>query len=1033
MTASPAFERVLKATGFLSASGQPVSGLATAAVDSPRLRAAFDQQRGRLRADAVFSVHEQPISIFKDSGHQEPREGKIHEWHETAWNFGLAPLLWVVAPTAVYLYDCYASPPVHSSRSAPMNSLATFDIGSDERLQALTSACGRIATATGAFWSSSVGKKVDRRNRVDRQLLSEIAALDRRLGELTPISTSSDPKKLARTMVRCFIGRCIFTWYLIDRGLAHGGSLPPGLGPSLSDMFATPKQALELFAWLRSTFGGNLFASGNPDLEREFLTAEHLRYIRKFVEGRSLISGQEERGRSFRFQFDAIPTTLISSIYEQFAQSSACGQARDQSLRYTPVEVVNIVLEPVFEGLSHSAQVIDPACGSGVFLVESLRRLVSCAADGSRPSRDLVRTVLYQQIYGIDVDESALQVAAFSLYLAALELDDDPISDIHELKFEPLIDRTLFRADSLDAKLPTVIEEKLRKQHFDAVVGNPPWKPQVQAADRMGSRRAKSETQIPHHYPDLRFLQLANKLTAGIGRVGMVVKSTPFFSLSPRVVKARNELMDNHKPCALINLSHLRREGLFPESTAPVALFFSRCKMMPRDDVCLVGSVPWSPDFARTGVLHADPDAIHTVTVAYVRSKPWSLKAMALGSVRDNWLLYRWERAFPTLEEVLDQFGILRGVHRGRGFSRGTSHKSPKEYFKYPALTSRTYTPFRLDVRHFPKFCKATLGRARDVSIFKAPLVLCPGSIKVSSWEDGVRYVASTCDDDVLYDSNFFGISCATLAPEMAKVLAAILSSSVTTLQLMLKSSCVGVKGTALRFQDLCSLRVPPLHSIFEGTGLRQFDDLIQAEQNLVRSTNDGDCRRALDEEVYKIYDIRGEDQTVIEDYMDLCRQHLGSRALRSESVQPPTHDTLHAYGQQVTQTMNAYLRALGRQHLESTVYTHPFGEGVVSSAVHGLAVVRLAMVAGPPGPTGIVWEGVDSDLERVSRILQEEIGAGSVPNLHEQRNLRLYNGDEVFMVRPNETRYWTRTAAINDADAILDDHCGGDYGSIRA
>ena len=601
------------------------------------------------------------------------------------------------------------------------------------------------------------------------------------------------------------------------------------------------------------------------------------------------------------------------------------------------------------------------------------------------------------------------------------------------MRFEPLLGSTLFKADSLDAKLPNEIEEKLREQHFDAVVGKPPWKPMTLDAGQMDSRGPGPNTQMPHHYPDLKFLQLANKLTAGVGRVGMVVKSTPFFSLSPRGVKARNELIDNHKPCALINLSHVRREGLFPDSIAPATLFFSRCKLMTKNNACLVGSIPWSPDFARTGVFHVDPDAIHTVTVAYVRSKPWLLKALALGSVRDNWLLYRWERAFPTLEQVLDQFGILRGVHRGPGFSRGARHKSPEEYFKYPTLTSRAYTPFRLDVRHLPKFCEATLGRVRDMSIFRAPLVLCRASLNVSCWEDAVRYVASTCDDDVLYDSNFFGISCAILAPEMVKVLAAILSSSVTTLQLMLKSSCLGVKGTALRFQDLCSLRVPPLHSILEGTGLCQFGDLIQAEQNLARSTNDGDCRRALDEEVYKIYDIRGEDQTVIDDYMNICQQHLGSRALRSQSVQPPTYDSLRAYGHQVTKTMNAYLRALGRQHLEATVYCRTLAEGKVSPAVHGLAVVRFSMVAGPPGPTGIVREGVDSDLERVSRILCDEIESGSVPHLHEQRNLRLYNGDEVFFMKPNETRYWTRTAAINDADAILDDHWGGNHDSIRA
>ena len=1024
MTASPAFERVLKATGYLSPSGKPVPGLATgAAVDSPpQLRAVLDGHGGRLRAHAAFSLHEHPISIFMDSGHREPPEKKVREWHETAWNLGLAPLLWVVAPTAVYLYDCYASPPAHSSQSVPTHALDNFDIASDERLRDLTSACGRITTETGAFWSSSLGKRIDRRNRVDQQLLSEISALERRLNQLTPPTTSPDSEKLARMMVQCLIGRCIFTWYLIDRGLANPGSLPPDLGPSLSDMFATPKQALKLFAWLRSTFNGNIFSMNDSQMERYFLTKEHLDCLRMFVEGTSLVSGKEGQGRLFRFQFDAIPINLISAIYEQFAKSNDHNRARDQSLHYTPVEVVHLVLDPVFEGMPSDARILDPACGSGVFLVESLRKIVWRAADGSRPTRDLIRQVLYRQLYGIDINESALQVAAFSLYLAALELDEDPTSNIHDLKFEPLIGRTLFKANSLDCKLPSEIADRLRKKHFDAVVGNPPWKPETVDTEQMNLPRAGQYTEIPHHYPDLKFLRLANDLTAGIGRVGMVVKATPFFSLWSKTVKARNKLIDSHKPCALINLSHLRKEGLFPASISPAMLFFSRCKLMPKDKACLVGSIPWSPDFVRTGIFHLDSGAIHTVSVAHACSSPWALKSLTLGTIRDNWLLDRWERTFPTLDSVLSKLGVLPRVHRGRGFGKGARRPSPKGYFALPVLTTKSFTPYRLQVGHLQRFNHPKLRRPARLSIFKGPLVVCPGSIKSRAG----RYAVSTCNVDVLYDANFFGMSCADLAPKMARVLSAILNSSITTYQLILKASSVGIERAAIRYQDLLALRVPPLHSMAED-GLSRFSDLIKVEQRVASNPSDASCLRALDEEVYGYYNVRGEDRTVIEDGMDQCRQRLGSRALRSQAVQPPSYDTVCAYGRQVTETINAYLRTLGRRHLEATVYPNTLAEGRVSSPVHGLAVVRLAMVAGPPGPTGIVRDGANSDLERLPQILRDEIGATSSPYLHERGNVRLYDQEEAFIVKPIETRYWTRTAALNDADAILGDHWRND------
>ena len=184
----------------------------------------------------------------------------------------------------------------------------------------------------------------------------------------------------------------------------------------------------------------------DPGAEREQLTPVHLDLIRDFVEGRSLIPERLGQGRLFRFRFNAIPVDLVSSIYQQFARASAADEARSQGLHYTPVELVHLTLDPVFEGLSPNAVLIDPACGSGAFLVEAFRRLVWRAAEGKPAGRELVRRILYSQLFGIDINRAALGIAAFSLYLAALELDEQPISDIRDLKFHRLIDTTLFEA-----------------------------------------------------------------------------------------------------------------------------------------------------------------------------------------------------------------------------------------------------------------------------------------------------------------------------------------------------------------------------------------------------------------------------------------------------------------------------------------------------------------------------------------------------------------------------------------------------------
>ena len=148
---SAAFKQALEATGYLGPHGRPAPGLVPA--DDPRatrMRAVFSDDRVGLNADAVFSAQNAPTSIFKDAGDAQPSEADLRHWQEAAWNVGVAPLLWIITPTDVRLYDCYESPDKTEKHpdQAP-RPLDSFVLGSEDRLRALDAQCGRIATETG--------------------------------------------------------------------------------------------------------------------------------------------------------------------------------------------------------------------------------------------------------------------------------------------------------------------------------------------------------------------------------------------------------------------------------------------------------------------------------------------------------------------------------------------------------------------------------------------------------------------------------------------------------------------------------------------------------------------------------------------------------------------------------------------------------------------------------------------------------------------------------------------------------------------
>jgi hypothetical protein len=1013
---SPAFKKALKATGYLTTAGKSAPGLVTVGNSAPaNLKKVFADDRVGLNADAVFTAQSSATSIFKDAGTNEPSAADLKRWHEAAWNVGVAPLLWIITPTEVRLYDCYASRAERQGDTTP-SSLGNFPLNSEGRLRILDSMCGRLATETGAFWSSAIGAKINRQHRVDRDLLEEISALEDLLtGTASSSRSGTAAGGMPREIAQRFIGRCIFTWYLLDREIAQP-FLPKSLPPDLSKIFSSKATAFSLFKWLRKTFNGDLFPMDDPGAEREHLTDQHLALFRDFVEGRSLVASRRGQGRLFKFRFNAIPVDLISSIYQQFARSASEDEAASLGLHYTPIELVHLTLDPVFEQLPAKAHVIDPACGSGAFLVEAFRRLVWRATRGRPASREVVRNILYTQLFGIDINRSALGIAAFSLYLAALELDEQPINDVRDLKFDHLINRTLFEADTIGEELPA----QLTNRAFDAVVGNPPWTFVRRAGGSRPRQSGQTNTLRPRRSPDQVFLSVGADLAGESGRIGMVMKATPFFSKDSHAIAARSALLERLAPVSLVNLSFLRKEGLFPDATGPALLFFARCALTSTPDHMLVGSIPWTPDFKRTGVFHFGPGEIRTIPLARVLETPTILKAATFGTVRDGWLIDKLERTLPKFATILDNLGRTEREFRGQGFQvRGDANEPPKRYHSLKVISAKEFKPFRVDQAYLPPFNHQVLHRPREESIFRGPVLLCPQGGRASAAEPG-RYGAAVYPNDVLFTESLFGVSFHGSKTTYAYVISGILNSSVTTFQFAFGGASWGVERPRIEPNDLLSLRIPDLLS----TDQRLIDAVVDAEKKAAINPEDKGNLRQLDEAVFDLYDLEIDERILVRDSVARARSLIfENRAERISVIKSPTSDLLRAYAKQVAHSVDAYLRARGERHLEAIVYTKGGTNGSLDAGIPGITVVRFVMASGGPKRDAVVREGDPADLESLAGLLRGRFDSDVPPYLNERRQLRLYGTDDLFILKPKEARYWTTTVGLNDADAILADH----------
>ena len=88
-------------------------------------------------------------------------------------------------------------------------------------------------------------------------------------------------------------------------------------------------------------------------------------------------------------------------------------------------------------------------------------------------------------------------------------------------------------------------------------------------------------------------------------------------------------------------------------------------------------------------------------------------------------------------------------------------------------------------------------------------------------------------------------------------------------------------------------------------------------------------------------------------------------------------------------------------------------------------AVVRFTIVAASQNdrPSVAIEKAADLSqvLHEVAKNLDEEIAFG----IHTRRHLRVYSGDSIYVVKPSQRRFWTRSAGLTDGDSILKDLLG--------
>lgn len=218
-----------------------------------------------------------------------------------------------------------------------------------------------------------------------------------------------------------------------------------------------------------------------------------------------------------------------------------------------------------WNGDAWNLKILDPACGSGIFLVKAFQRLVhrwKAAHPGSAISADLMRRLLTENLLGVDKDPHAVRVACFSLYLAMCD-EIEPRRYWTDIHFPTMRGVRLICSDFFDEGPGFATPDAnvdMSNVGYDLIVGNAPWgKNLLTAPAQAWSEDALHPWAVANKDIGCLFLAKGARLLKPQGRLAMIQSAASLlFNLGEAAQRFRKKLFSTHRVDAIFNLSALR-------------------------------------------------------------------------------------------------------------------------------------------------------------------------------------------------------------------------------------------------------------------------------------------------------------------------------------------------------------------------------------------------------------------------------------------------------------------------------------------
>ncbi len=978
-----------------------------------------------LNASAVLCVQDVPMIVVVAS--EEYDREQLRHLHGALWNQGLASLLLQLSGNTMRAFSL-ARTPYDDDQEFEKRCLI-------DRLEAVADALSIkdfiYGAESGRLWQRN-SDYFDVGERIDQVLLNNLMVSHSRLCK----------DGLSQDAAQALLIQTMFVAYLEDReiiGQEYFKTASKATCSSFLDLLESTNSAhLErLFDNLRENFNGDLFvAPCSFDVEGVTppVTPAHMETLARFRDGREVMGTTSSQLRFWGYNFKYIPIELMSAVYDHFLGKQKA-QRKATGAFYTPMFLADTVISALWDKVSESTKsegrFLDPACGSGVFLVRSFQLLCEHWRETHRSQTIRWDTLLriLSRLSGCDVNEGAIRVAVFSLYVALLqEVNPPDLTRLSEEKklLPQLWDRTLHARDFFQAS-----EEEMQAE---VILGNPPWSSR-QGGDHSSVTWCRDhQVPMPSNEAAWAFVWKSLEHLADDGVVGLLLPAMGFLhNHANKALQARVRLFEDSRIHRIVNFADLRFQLFEGAVRAAALIIFGKRQVdslgyrfdywVPKADLNLK---------MRRAITLSSVDR-NLVTSFDVSEDPFVFK-------RRLWLsdaeakLFGYLRALPTLGNVASDYQKAYRTRNlpenrwvvGSGFQPLSENRSNRDHHRQqrselivnlPYLPIEAFRVLAQGTEHLSIFRAGQGGSVRRRGFergFKGSRVLVPRGISTSNQ----RLRATYTETPLTFKHVILAVSVPDYDSTHAKLLTALLNSKLLYWFAFHGTASFGSDRPELQQADLLRLPFPaPSDLLQEDPPIEAAEELVSiidrsmasATRGFDLNADEGRLLERLDSHCYSYFGLSDEEIALVEDsvanLIPNAQPHVNGSF---DLCQPTSHNQRKVYANTLASNLT------------------PWFEDDLSVCVeleaknNDLALIRLWLEKRRE-PTDY-RERDDQSVESVLARMRDHIDKPLPGNFQLVPDFRVFIGKSLYLVKPLQRRFWLKASAMSDAYQIAID-----------